>query len=98
MVIADADDGDAGIQSPALQAVGGNRAIERAERPQQMRFKRRRAVPEARLTHSRLPFRSAAATDTARAPRACAPARRRVARPRARRRSAMLRAPWGPRA
>src|SRR5882757_9484269 len=98
MVIADADHGDAGIQSPALQPFGGNGAIERAERPQQIRFKRRRAVPEARLTHSRLPFRSATATDTARAPRACAPARRRADRPRARRPQATPRALWGRRA
>ena len=33
-----------------------------------MRLPRRRAVPEARLTHWRLPFRAATATDKARAP------------------------------
>src|SRR5882757_3335609 len=98
MVIADAEHGDAGIQSAALQAFGGNGAIECTERSQQMRFKRRRAVPEARLTHSRLPFRSATATDTARVPRACAPARRRAVPPRARRPQATPRAPWGRRA
>src|SRR6185312_17048434 len=93
VIIADAEHRNAGIQSPPLQALCGDGAIECGERFQEMRVERSRAVPEARLTHWRLPSRSAAAADTAQAQRASAPARRRVARPRARTRSARLRAP-----
>ena len=67
VIIADAEHRNAGIQSPALQALCGDGAIERGERLQQMRVERGRAVPEARLTHWRLPSRSATAADTARA-------------------------------
>src|SRR6187549_4285095 len=98
MIIADAEHRNAGLQSAALQALCGDGAIEGGERFQEMRVERGRAVPEARLTHWRLPSRAATATDTAQARRACAPARRRVARPRARRRPAPLRAPWDRRA
>src|SRR6187551_2513845 len=98
MVIADAKYRNAGMQSLAPQPLRGDGAIECGERFQQMRVERGRAVPEARLTHWRLPSRSAIAADTARARRACAPARRRAARPRARMRSARLRATWDRRA
>src|SRR6185312_14488571 len=65
VIIADAEHRNAGLQSPALQALCGDGAIERGERFQEMRVERGRAVPEARLTHWRPPSRSAIAADTA---------------------------------
>ena len=66
MVVADAEHGNAGMQPPALQAPRRDGAIERAERSQEMRVQRSRAMPEARLTHWRLPSRAAIAADKAR--------------------------------
>src|SRR6185369_11874061 len=94
VIIADAEHRNAGIQSLAPQALCGDGAVEDRERFQQMRVERGRAVPEARLTHWRLPSRSAIAANTAPARRACAPARRQAGRPRARTQSIRLRAPW----
>src|SRR5258708_37012186 len=95
MVIADAEHGDAGFQPLALQAFRRDGAIEHAKRPQQMRFPGRPAVPEARLTHSRLPFRAAAATNMAPARSAYLRTRPRAVRPPAPGPPGILRAPRG---
>src|SRR6202000_1584683 len=65
MIVADAKHGNAGIDALLAQTPRRDRAIERAERPEQMRLEGRRPVPEARLTHWRLPFRAEAGGYTA---------------------------------
>src|SRR5579883_2301113 len=79
MIVADADHRHAGLKALALHALGRNRAIERAERPEQTRCEGSGPVPEGRLTHCRLPSRAAIATNRAPARQAYVRAHRRAA-------------------